>query len=215
MKKHAILLAAITISVSACALDSSHGKWSAIKPNAEMLIMKDVDGYGTEYNYSGKSIGLAENIIASFNSIGPIERKAPSAIQGPIIRLSGSSVYPLDKETNELLSSAIKINADPSTIDSSLLQRIKEKYPSLSHIATTIFQISEEWKISSESHRLPYLWSSYIIARTLIIDINTRQISSEWRQEVQDRSTWERAPEVPERLAFYLKPIESTQQKRP
>jgi hypothetical protein len=216
MKKLTTVFIAIAISASACTSNSKHEKWSNIQQNAPMLVMKDIEGYGLDYNYTGKNIGLSDNVIASFNSIGPSERKTPlNSIQGPIIRLKGSSIYPLDKETNELLMKAIKINADPSSIDLHLWQKIKEKYPSLTYIATTIFQISEEWKLSSEAHRLPYLWSSYIVARTLIIDINTRQITSEWRQEIQDRSTWERSTEVPERLAFYLKPIESIQQKYP
>ena len=213
MKKCLISIALIAISVSACTSNINSTKGTNIKPNAEMLQIKDIEGYGMETDYSGKNIGLAEPVIAAFNSIGPSNRiKTITAIQAPIMRLRGATATPLDKETNDLIGNAIKINADSSMIDSSVWSEIRNKYPSLTHIATTIFQISEEWKDSSEGH---YLWSSYIVARTIVIDINTRQIISEWRQEVQDRSTWERAPESPERLAFYLKPIESTQRKTP
>lgn len=214
MKKHHLtLLVLIAISASACTSSINNTKWANIKSNAEMLLVKDVEGYGMDYDYSGKSIGLADTVIVSFNSIGPSNRKTPiNSIQGPIIRLRGSVIYPLDNETNELILKAIKKNAEPSTIDSFVWHSIKDKNPSLTHIATTIFQVSEEWKDSSEGR---YLWSSYIVARTIIIDTNTRQITSEWRQEIEDRSKLERAPEAPERLAFYLKPIESTPQKIP
>jgi hypothetical protein len=177
-----------------------------------MLQIKNIDGYGMAYDYTGKNIGITESIVASFSSIGPSQRKTmPATLQGPLIRLRGASLSPLDAGTNELIAKAIKINAEPSMIDSHLWQKIKEKYPSMTHVITTIFQVAEEWRISGDGSGIPYLWSSYVLARTVVIDINTRQIVSEWRQEVQDRSTWTRAPEAPERLVFYLKPVETTQ----
>ncbi len=210
--KELMVIAVVAVFLFACATTSGPGSWQTIKENAQMLQIKNIDGYGMDYDYTGENIGLADSIVASFSSIGPTQRKTvPTTMQGPLIRLRGASLSPLDTVTNELIAKAIKINAEPSMIDSRLWQRIKEKYPSMTHVITTIFQVAEEWRISGDSTRIPYLWSSYVIARTVVIDINTRQIVSEWRQEVQDRSTWTRAPEAPERLVYYFKPVETTQ----
>lgn len=210
--KRLVLLAVVTVFLFSCASTNGPSSWQPVKENAKMLQIKNIDGNGMAYDYAGKNIGLADSIISSFSSSGPSERKTvPKTLQGPLIRLRGASLSPLDTETNELLAKAMKINAEPSMIDSQLWQKIKDKYPSLTHVMTAIFNVDEEWRISGDGSGIPYLWSSYVIARTIVIDINTRQIVSEWRQEVQDRSTWERAPESPERLVFYLKPIETTQ----
>ena len=210
--KKIIVLVVVAIFLFACAPTNGPSNWHDVKENAKMLKIKNVDGYGMDYDYTGKNIGITDSIVASFSSIGPSQRKTiPTTLQGPLIRLRGASLSPLDAGTNELIARAIKINAEPSMIDSHLWQKIKNKYPSMTHVITTIFQVAEEWRISGDNTRIPYLWSSYVIARTDVIDLNTRQIVSEWRQEVQDRSTWERAPEAPERLVYYLKPVETVQ----
>ena len=86
MKKCLISIALIAISVSACTSNINSTKGTNIKPNAEMLQIKDIEGYGMETDYSGKNIGLAEPVIAAFNSIGPSNRiKTITAIQAPII----------------------------------------------------------------------------------------------------------------------------------
>lgn len=203
------------VLLSACASGLSSSGWQKVRPNAEMLVIKELDGYGMGLDYSGKNIGLADSVVASFNSIGPTQRQAsPSSMQGPIIRLRGATITPLDAATNGQVAKALRINAEPSMVGAPLWQMIKNKYPSMTHVAMTIYNIAEEWRISGDSSRIPYLWSSYVISRTLVVDLNTRQTVSEWRQEVQDRSTWTRAPEAPERLVFYLRPIETMPMNR-
>jgi hypothetical protein len=215
MKAISIFLGIITILISACASSSSVSDWHSIRSNAEMLQIKDVDGSHMGYNYKGKTIGLADSIVVAFSSIGPTQRRAAlTTLQGPLIRLHGASLFPLDAETNKSIAKAVKVNAEPSMIDSHLWQDIKDKHPSMTHVMTTIFQVAEEWRISGDGSGIPYLWSSYVIARTIVVEITTRQIVSEWRQEIQDRSTQARAPEAPERLVFYLKPVETLQAKR-
>ena len=215
MKPTLIFVCIVTMLISSCASSNSVSDWHSIRSDVEMLQIKDIDGSGMGYNYSGKTIGLADSIVAAFSSIGPTQRRAAlTTLQGPLIRLRGASLFPLDVETNQPIAKAIKVNAEPSMIDSHLWQDIKDKHPSMTHVMTTIFQVAEEWRISGDGTGIPYLWSSYVIARTVVIDINTRQIVSEWRQEIQDRSTRARAPEAPERLVFYLKPVENLQVKK-
>jgi len=212
MKPTLIFICFATLLMCSCASSSSVSDWHSIRSNAEMLQIKDIDGSGMGYNYTDKTIGLADSTVVAFSSIGPTQRRADlTKLQGPLVRLRGASLFPLDAETNKSIAKAIKVNAEPSMIDSHLWQDIKEKHPAMTHVMTTIFQVAEEWRISGDGSGIPYLWSSYVIARTIVIDINTRQIVSEWRQEIQDRSTWARAPEAPERLVFYLKPVEALQ----
>jgi hypothetical protein len=126
-----------------------------------------------------------------------------------MIRLRGAANSSLNNEMNHLIVNAIKENVMSSRIESAAFDKIKNEYPSLTHVATTIFQASEEWKNSSNGY---YLWSSSLIARTIIIDIKTRQITSEWRQIIQDKTIPnKRTPDKPEELAVHLKPIESIQ----
>ena len=175
------------------------------------MQVKQVEYRGIDYNFQGTHIAVAESVIVSFSTSGPTERKGPlTTLPAPSLRLTGAQVSYLDRQLNEKVQEALNINADPTTINNELWQVIKSTYPTLTHIAVTTFNVAETYKISEEAHHLPYMWSSSIVCRTMIVDLKTRAVVSEWRQEVADRSTWTDACSAPEELATHLAPVENS-----
>ncbi|NTU50190.1 MAG: hypothetical protein HGA87_04785 [Desulfobulbaceae bacterium] len=210
MRKQCIFLAILFIS--GCSSITDNGGWHPIMQSAEMLQIKDTEGYGMDYDFNGKIVGVADSVINAFNVIGPSQRRETiNRLLGPSVHLKGATQTSLTHEINEKIRISINATGEPSMIDGNLFDTIKATYPLMTDIAVTIYYIDEEWRISGDASGRPYRWSSNVIAKTLVIDLNTKQTISEWRQEVQDRSTGQRAPESPERLINYLKPIETIQ----
>ncbi len=201
----------LVLSTAACALPSSGvSKWHTEGPPNQQVQVREVESMGGVES-AGANIGIADSVITSFATSGPSERRAPlKALPAPAIRLSGAQVTYLNSEISKTLGIARSINADVARIGSAAWLSIKEKYPQLTHVAITLFDVSETYKISQEPHHLPYMWSSSIVARTVLVDLNTRLVVAEWRQEVADRSTWTDACSSPEELSRYLAPVEGT-----
>lgn len=183
-------------------------KWHAEGPPSQKVQVKDIEMWGSDVSYRGAQIGVSDPIIASFSTIGPTERRTlVRTLPPPPLRLAGAQLSYLSPEINREIQAALNVNADPTTMHNEVWQVIKGKYPSLTHLIVTVFNASEEWKFSQEAHHLPYIWSSAIVVRTVVVDLRTRATISEWRQEVADRSTWTDACSSPEELARYLLPV--------
>lgn len=189
---------------------SASAKWRTEGPPNQTVQVKDIESTGADFNYQNINIGVSKPVIASFTSIGLTERKALlKTLPAPSLRLTGSHLTYLTPEIDTAIQAALNGNADPVSMDNTIWLNIKAKYPTITHFAITVFEVHEEWKISQEAHHLPYIWSSSIVAKTMIIDLNTRTVVSEWRQEVADRSTWTDACSSPEELARYLVSVQS------
>lgn len=194
------------LMLSACSTTSS--QWRMEGPPNQKVMVKTVESWGSDYDFSIAHIGVADPAIVSFTTSGPSERTQPlTKLPGPSIRLKVKQLSYLNRELNVQVQEALNINADPTTMNNQLWQAIRAKYPSLTHLAVTLFNVAETYKISEEWHHLPYMWSSSIVCRTMIVDLNTRTLIAEWRQDVRDRSTWTDACSAPEELAHYLVPI--------
>lgn len=203
------MLVALVLANGSCT--SAPIKWHSEGPPNQKVQVKEIEVTGTNFNYQGTQIAISDPVIVSFTTVGPTEKRSPlRTLPAPAIRLRGAQLSYLSPEINRTIQDALNVNADPTTMRNEVWQTIKGKYPSLTHLVVTIFNASEEWKISQEAHRLPYIWSSSIIARTIIVDLNTRTMVSEWRQEIADRSTWTDACSSPEELARYLVPVQLT-----
>lgn len=201
-----VLFVMFCLMLAACSTTSS--KWRMEGPPNQKVMVKAMESWGGDYDFSSAHIGVADPVIASFTASGPSERKQPlTKLPGPSIRLKVKELSYLNRELNIQVQEALNINADPTTISNELWQAIRAKYPSLTHLAVTLFNVAETYKISEEWHHLAYMWSSSIVCRTMIVDLNKRSIIAEWRQDVRDRSTWTDACSAPEELAHYLEPV--------
>lgn len=200
--------ALMIIAVSGCT--SIPSKWHAEGPPNQQVQVKAIETVGTEFSYRDAHVGVSDPIIVSFSTVGPSEREMlPKSLSAPSLRLAGAQLSYLNPDINRTIQDAININADPTTMSNEVWNRIKDQYPALTHLALTAFNVSEEWKLSQEAHRLPYRWSASIVARTVIVDLRTLTVVSEWRQEVADRSTWTDACTTPEEMARYLVPVQT------
>lgn len=203
------LLAVLVLVTGSCM--SAPSSWRSEGPPDQKVQVKEIEVAGGDHNFQGAQVAISDTVLVSFSTVGPTERRAPlRTLPTPALRLAGAQLTYLNPEINGNIQEALNINADPTTMHNEVWQTIKAKYPSLTHLAVTVFNASEEWKLSQEEHGRPYIWSSSIIARTVIVDLRTRTTVSEWRQEVADRSTWTDACSSPEELARYLVPVSTT-----
>jgi len=193
-------------SLAGCSTTIS--KWHTEGPPDQKVQVKNVEYYGNNHNFKNSQIGIAEPVILSFSSTGIKVRQTPlKSLPGPILRIPGAHVSYFSPDLNQKIQNAVSINADPTTLNHELWQTIKSKYPSLTHVSVTLFNVAESYKLSQESHHLPYMWSSSIVCRTIIVDLMTLNAVAEWKQEISDRSTWTDSCSAPEQLARYLVPI--------
>ncbi len=207
-----LVVLVVFVIVTGCASGSS--VWRSEGPPNQKVQVKQIEFIGVVHDLSGRHVGIADPVIVSFSTSGPTERRKPLAkLPAPTLRLRNVQVSYLNPELNKTLQDALNINADPTTLQNEVWQVVKAKYPYLNYLAITLFDVSETYKISEEAHHLPYMWSSSIVCRTIIVDLNTRQVISEWKQHVVDRSTWTDACASPEELARYLVPVGDTYPK--
>lgn len=210
MKKYFCGLLSVLVSVAGGCM-SAPSMWRSEGPPNQEVQVKEIEVAGGDRNFQGAQVAISDPALVSFSTVGPTERRTPlRTLPAPVLRLAGAQLTYLSPEINRKIQEALNINADPTTMSNEVWQTIKAKYPSLTHLATTVFNASEEWKLSQEEGHGPYIWSSSIIARTVVVDLRTRTTVSEWRQEVADRSTWTDACSSPEELARYLVPVSTT-----
>ena len=194
------------LALAGCAIASS--SWHSEGPPNQQVQVKKIEYIGGEYNFSKAQIGIADPVIVSFTTSGPSERDGViKRLPPPTLRLQGAKQRAFQADINKKIQKALNVNADPTSLNHELWQSIKSKYPSLTHMAVTLFDVAETYKISEEAHHLPYMWSSSVVCRTIIIELNSLNVVAEWRQELADRSTWTDACASPEELVRYLVPV--------
>ena len=199
----------LLILLVGCATAKS--KWRSEGPPNQTVQIKEVEYIGKNNDFTNAQIGIANSVIGSFTTVGPTDRDTPlKHLPAPSLRIKGAQISHFSQDINIKIQEAININADPTTISHETWQVIKSKYPSLTHLAVTIFDVYEKYKLSEEAHNLPYIWSSTVVCRTIIIDLNTLNAIAEWRQEFADRSTWTDACAAPEELIRYLVQVGDT-----
>lgn len=59
MYKILIIIFIVTLMCSCSSSSYNTGNWKRPIENIDTLLIKDIEGYGMDYNYSGKNIAIA------------------------------------------------------------------------------------------------------------------------------------------------------------
>lgn len=215
MKKRwvGLLFGSLTVQFTAGCANTSRvdePRYEEVRIGPTKHFSRNCSFHGALPQSDGTTIGVTIPALVSFIHTGydVPDRSGPPSVPSLSVGdlTSVFSVTQVDPDVSEVIAAALRVNADPQTLNHDHWRRIKDRYPAITHALVTVITMSEngEYKPGDAG---PYLTYSTVEMKTHLVDLETARTVATWEQVSNYASDWDSMWITPEELANHHKPL--------